>query len=162
MLDLITIISGIIILPIILVLPFSKDEKMNIHKIMSIIFVSSCMILTNTVHIVSLSVIEPLIGKGINLAEYVQVGKFPSVITAIDYLAWGLFMGLSFLFSSFGIEQKIETKKIRYNLLICGIFCIIGFLGSMTINENLWYIAPIGYGCGTLILCINMLIMDKK
>lgn len=37
------------------------------------------------------------------------------------------------------------------------IFCMIGFLGTVFINENIWYAAPIGYGFGTIAICIQMI-----
>lgn len=161
MLEIITMFSGFVMVTIIVSLPFSKNEKLKKNKIMSIILVAACMILTNIVHIVSISVVDPLIKSGVNIPEFMQIGKYPSVIMAIDYLGWGLFMGLSFIFSSIAVEQELKAKKIKYVLLISGILCIVGFLGSMIINENLWYIAPIGYGIGTFILCIQLIYFDK-
>ena len=35
--------------------------------------------------------------------------------------------------------------------------CLIGFVGALFINENIWYLAPMGYGFGLLILCIMRL-----
>lgn len=37
------------------------------------------------------------------------------------------------------------------------IFCMIGFFGTVFINENIWYVAPIGYGFGTIAICIQMI-----
>lgn len=29
------------------------------------------------------------------------------------------------------------------------------------INENLWYLAPMGYGVGTIVICIELLVIEK-
>lgn len=71
---------------------------------------------------------------------------------AIDYLAWGFFMGFAFLCIGIAIKNRDKTERIiKITLLICGILCLIGFFGTVFVNENIWYIAPMGYGLGTMI-----------
>lgn len=102
------------------------------------------------------------ISKGIDVPTYFQIGYWPSVEMAIDYLAWGFFMGLAFLCLGIAIKNKDKTKRsIKTTLLTCGILCLIGFFGSIFINENIWYAAPMGYGIGTIIICIQMLKNSK-
>lgn len=147
---------------LVLVFPFSKTEKIKSIKIMAIIFAAVCMVLTNVTHIVNLTVTEQLIKNGINIPDYLLIGKWPSVEMAIDFLAWGFFMGLAFLFSSFGIENELKFKKLKNILFACASLCIVGFIGAILINQNFWYIAPLGYGIGTVILCFELLSLDKQ
>lgn len=156
--EIITMLSGIYMVIIIISLPVDNDKKHNIYRFMAIIFVSACMVLTNLIHWINIIVIKPLIKNGINVPEYLQIGKWPSFIMAMDYLAWGLFMGLAFIFS--GIKLKLSTN-IKRILWINGCLCLIGFFGVI-INENLWYIAPLGYGIGTVIICIKLLMMKNE
>lgn len=76
----------------------------------------------------------------------------------IDYLGWGLFMGLAFIFSYFYVKSYTKIKQL---FLLSGILCLIGFFGVI-INENLWYIAPFGYGIGTAIICIKLLMIKYE
>ena len=161
-LELVTMVSGILMIFLVLANPFSQSEKMIIYKIICIICSASCMILTNVVHMVNLTVTEQLLKKGIDIPYYLLIGKWPSVVMAIDYLAWGLFMGMAFLFSSFGIEKEREFKNIKITLLVCGCLCFVGFFGAILINHNLWYIAPLGYGIGTMLICFELLILNKR
>lgn len=160
--ELVTMASGILMIMLVFVFPFSKTEKMKNNKNMAVIFAAACMVLTNAAHMVNLTVTEQLIKKGISVPDYFQIGKWPSVEMAIDFLAWGLFMGLAFLFSSFGIERELKFKKLQYTLIACGSLCIVGFIGAILINQNLWYIAPLGYGIGTVILCFELLTINKQ
>jgi len=76
---------------------------------------------------------------------------------AIDYLAWGFFMGLAFLCIGFGGKGEDKHRRIlKITLLISGLLCLIGFLGIVFINENIWYVAPMGYGFGSMAICIQM------
>jgi cyanate permease len=95
------------------------------------------------------------------MPDYFQIGKQYSFVTSIEYLGWGIFLGLAFLFSSFGIENKQELKSLKITLFVCSYLCIIGFFGWL-IYENLWYIASLGYGIGTLIICVELLLYEKR
>lgn len=159
--ELVTMVSGMLMVMLVLIFPFSKAEEMKNIKIVAIICASACMILTNATHMVNLTVTQQLIKDGITIPDYLQIGKWPSVEMAIDYLAWGLSMGCAFLFSAYGIEKELRFKKLKNTLIICGSLCIIGFFGAILINQNLWYIAPLGYGVGTIILCFELLILHK-
>ena len=159
--DILTMFSGIYFVFLIIVLPFSKDENIQIKKIMAIIFVTAHMILTNIAHTINLVSVQN-IKNGIKVPDYLYIGKPMSYVTAIEYLGWGIFLGLAFLFSSLGIANKRELKLLKTTLFICSCLCIIGFFGWVVINENLWYIASMGYGVGTLIICIILLRHDKK
>ncbi len=157
--EIITMIAGFLMVSIIMVLPFYQKAG---TKQLSVIFASVCMILTNVAHFVNLVVITPLLKKGIDIPEYLQIGVWPSVEMAVDYLGWGLFMGLAFICSWLAIAKNNVTKKIRIMLLLSGILCFIGFFGTILINENMWYIAPMGYGVGNLFICIELLMIDRK
>lgn len=77
---------------------------------------------------------------------------------AIDYLAWGFFVGLAFLCIGFATNSKDKQKLIiKVTVLVCGMLCLSGFFGAIFINENLWYVAPMGYGLGSMIICIQMM-----
>jgi len=130
----------------------------SIYKKAMLAFMACTCSLTGISHIVNITVTRALIRDGIDVPTYYRIGYWPSVEMAIDYLAWGFFTGLAFL--CIGISFKnIDKKKrnIKIELLICGILCLIGFFGVIFINENIWYVAPAGYGIGTMLVCIQML-----
>lgn len=159
--EIVTMVSGVFMLLLILILPSSLTELTKTYRIISVAFVTGSMILTNIAHFVNLAVTEQLLRSGMDVPDYFQIGKWPSIEMAIDYLAWGMFMGLAFLASFMYIPKEKSYKNLKYTLLICGTLCILGFLGVM-INENLWYLAPLGYGVGTLVICIELLMIQKK
>lgn len=67
-------------------------------------------------------------------------------------------MGFAFLCIGIAIKNRDKTERIiKTTLLICGILFLIGFFGTVFVNENIWYIAPMGYGLGTMIICIQMM-----
>jgi len=153
--SIITMLSGLYMTMLVVAFPVEKEHK-QFYRIMAILCVSVCMIFTNATHFINIAIIMPLIASGIPISDYFQIGKYPSVLMAIDYLGWGLFMGLSFIHSSRFISSATKLKRF---LLLCGCLCLIGFIGHI-FNENLWYIAPFGYGVGTAIICIRLLLQE--
>ena len=159
--EVLTIISGIYFILFIMVIPFSHNEKNKKYKLLAIIYVSTLMIFTTIAHAISLNSIYN-IKNGIEIPDYLYIGKHSSYITPIEYLGWGIFLGLSFLCSFFGIENEQKLKHLKITLLVCSCLCFSGFFGWLIINENLWYIGSMGYGIGTIVMCIELLIYQKK
>jgi hypothetical protein len=148
----ITMLSGLFMALLVASFPIN-DKAVQLYRTMAIICVSACMILTNAVHITNIAVIMPLVDRGTPVAEVFQIGQYPSVLMGVDYLGWGLFMGLAFILSGCFIDTMTNLKKF---LMLCGCLCLSGFIGVF-FNENFWYIAPLGYGAGTAIICVKLL-----
>lgn len=161
--EIVTILSTPIFLVIFIVIPIGNSTEKRIGKDLSLIFMSCCMILTSVAHFVNLTVTNPLIKSGVVVPTYLQIGQWPSVEMAVDYLAWGFFMGMAFLSSSLAVsKENRRLKTLKNTLSISGLLCLAGILGVVLINENCWYIAPIGYGIGTLIVCIELIMLERK
>ena len=127
------------------------------YKKAMLVFMSCTCALTGAAHIVNITVTRKLINEGVNVPVYFQIGFWPSVEMAIDYLAWGFFMGLAFLCVGLPAKSNDKSKRrMKSIVLFCGILCLVGFFGTVFINENIWYVAPVGYGIGTMIICIRL------
>lgn len=116
--------------------------------------------LTTVAHVVNITVTRKLISEGINVPNYFRIGYWPSVEMAIDYVAWGLFVGLAFLCVGISIKNA-KNKFIKIHTIISGILCFIGFFGALFINENIWYLAPIGYGIIPIYTCIKLIKLEN-
>lgn len=113
--------------------------------------------LTGVAHFVNMTVTRPLIQKGVDVPAYFQIGCWPSVEMAIDFLAWGVFAGFAFLSVSLGIARVNQlTTTIKKWLFVCGVLCLTGFTGTVFVNDLIWYVAPMGYGAGIVMICFRM------
>ena len=122
-----------------------------------IAFMSCTCALTGVAHFVNMTVTRPLIQKGVDVPTYFQIGCWPSVEMAIDYLAWGFFAGFAFLSVSLGIARVNQlTTTIKKWLFVCGVLCLTGFTGTVFVNDLIWYVAPMGYGAGIVMICFRM------
>jgi hypothetical protein len=157
--EMLTIVSGPILLFAMLHLSHELNQSV-ILRYAVLGFMTCVCLLTAVAHIVNISVTRRLIAEGVDVPTYFQIGQWPSVEMAVDYLAWGFFMGLAF-FCLGGSIVKRERKKnrIRIASVICGSMCLVGFFGALFINDNLWYIAPMAYGPGIIVICVLALLV---
>lgn len=152
--------------PVILFVLIELANIMNIapnYRNAMLAFMSCTCSLTGLAHIVNITVTRKLIAGGINVPNYFRIGYWPSIEMAVDYLAWGFFMGLAFL--SVGVAINHDNKqnsRMKILVLVCGILCLTGFMGTIFINENLWYLAPLGYGFGVILICIRMMKIKEE
>ncbi len=77
-----------------------------------------------------------------------------------DPLAWGFFMGLAFIFTSASLSSKL--RSVKYTLMICGCLCLVGLFGPILNVVPLWFVAVAGYGLGTPVICIQLLLYYKR
>ncbi|MFA9376004.1 MAG: hypothetical protein ACERKZ_04535 [Lachnotalea sp.] len=160
--ELFTIIGAPVILFVLIELANLMKIPTNYTNAM-LVFMSCTCSLTALAHIINISVTRKLLADDVNVPNYLRIGYWPSVEMATDYLAWGFFMGLAFLSVGFAInrtnKQNSMTKLI---VLISGTLCLSGFWGTIFVNENLWYLAPLGYGFGTIFICIKMIGIENE
>ncbi len=155
--ELMTVISGPVVLLVLLEISTMLTTP-DIYRRAMLAFLSCTCALTGAAHIVNIAVTGRLMKEGVAVPLYFQIGQWPSVEMAVDYLAWGFFMGLAFICLSIPLTHADKAaRSLKVLSLINGILCIAGFAGALFINENLWYLAPMGYGPGLVILCMMTL-----
>lgn len=151
--ELMTVIGAIVYLFLIVKLSDIITNN-NFYKRLISVFMGCGVAFTSVAHIVNITVTRRLISDGINIPDYFRIGCWPSVEMIVDYLGWGLFVGLSFLLLGISISDK-KYNSIKITSITSGILCLIGFTFALFINENMWYIATIGYGIIPIYLCVK-------
>lgn len=152
--ELMTVISGPIVLLVLLELSHRLSAP-DLNRRAMLVFMACTCALTGAAHIVNIAVTRRLMSEGVEVPLYFQIGQWPSVEMAVDYLAWGFFMGLAFICLGLPIASTDKSaRSLKVISLVNGIICLLGFVGALFINENIWYLAPMGYGFGLLVLCI--------
>lgn len=149
--EIMTIVGAIIIL-IVLTEIADKNNMKSRYRTFMLIACSGTVMITSVAHFTSIGVVRKLVAQGKSIPDYLRIGYFPSVEMTLDYIAWGFFMGFTFLNLFLGVRDK----QLRMISITCSVLCFMGFVGSFFL-EYLWYPAPLGYGFGFLILCIFVL-----
>ena len=82
--------------------------------------------------------------------------EWPSMMFAIELVAWHLFFGLSMFFAAFAFKGKGWEKAVRLALIATGLLCIFGLIGPIAGNLTWRLIGMFGYGVGFPIVCVMM------
>ena len=130
----------------------------NQVKIVTIMFIG-LLVFTSIAHISSVFVTRQLLRSGHVVPDYYLIGKYPSIEMFVDYIGWGLFTGLGFIFISKYIK---DNKLLKILFLVLSVMILIGFVGGFTPIQELWYIASFGYGVGPIIISIILLIKKSN
>jgi hypothetical protein len=85
--------------------------------------------LTTTVHVVELSVARHID----TFPGYARIFDFqwPSLLYAVDIVAWDVFFGLALLFAVPAFRRRSDTAA-RLGLIASGSLCLLGLIGPLT------------------------------
>ena len=71
--------------------------------------------------------------------------QWPSVVYALDILAWDVFFGLSVLFAAAAIRGSGLASWIRWLLIASGVLALLGLTGLITDDMQIRNIGILGY-----------------
>jgi hypothetical protein len=112
--------------------------------------------ITCSIHFVQLAVIRRIDSAAlVSLSPIIPwPWRWPSVVFALDLLAWDLFFGLSMLLAApvFG-GDKLETA-VRRTMRLSGVLCVTGLLGPALGDLRLQYLGILGYAGVFPIVCL--------
>jgi hypothetical protein len=124
-------------------------------SLIALIFMSIMACITCIVHFLVLSVsrqIESL--SGLQWFSYIFSFKWPSVIYALDILAWDLFFSLSMFFAAPIFNGDRLKVSVRLLMIISGLLSFAGLFGPISGNMQIRYIGIAGYGVVFLFVCL--------
>jgi hypothetical protein len=117
----------------------------KVFSLTSLIFILVATGITSSVHFLSLSISKSEEAAQFSNFTFFFSFKWPSVVYALDILAWDLFFGLSMLFMAPVFKKGKFEKNLKSLLIICGILSIIGLIGIPLKNMQIRNIGIIGY-----------------
>jgi hypothetical protein len=88
--------------------------------------------------------------------------EWPSLLYAIELVAWHLFLGLSLLFAASAFRGRGAQAAARIGLRVNGSLCIIGLVGPALGNLNWRMIGVFGYGVVFPIVCVVIGLVFKR
>jgi hypothetical protein len=108
--------------------------------------------LTSGVHFVWLTVLRqtPLD----SIPPILRPDPWPSAVIALDMLAWGPVLGLSFLLAAPVFVGGKLQKAIRVTLTVGGTLSVAGVLGPATGDLRLWFFAMANYAVALPVICV--------
>lgn len=101
--------------------------------------------ITSCVHFTILSVSNTTDVDQLQNFQFFFSFKWPSVVYALDILAWDWFFGLSMLFMAPVFKKNKFEKNLKKLLIVTGVLSIIGLIGVPLQNMQIRNIGIIGY-----------------
>jgi len=159
LMEILTMASALFFLLFLQTVLVDAHKERSILKHGALIAISGCIMLTIITHFVNLTITRPIMAQGVDVPLYFQIGQWPSVEMALDYLSWGLFLGIALICTALTIPKN---NIMKITLLSCGFLCLVGFIGPIIGIVDMWYIAVMGYTVGAVVLCIIQIINNKE
>jgi hypothetical protein len=134
-------------------------EKRKSIALLGIAFMSMCAVVTCGVHFVVLTLSrEPMISAAV-WATPVFSFKWPSVVYALDILAWDFFFPLAALCAAPAVLGAGLAATVRVLMATSAILALIGLVGVPLANMNVRNIGIIGYAVIFPIAAVLMAIL---
>jgi hypothetical protein len=113
--------------------------------LLSGVFMSMCAVVTCSVHFAVLTLSRQAAFAGTDWATLVLSFKWPSVVYALDILAWDVFFPLAALFGALVVQGSGLARLARALLFGSAALAFIGLAGVPLSNMNVRNIGIIGY-----------------
>ncbi len=120
-------------------------QRAKVFGLLSLVFMSLMAVITCSVHFVILTVSRDTAVASLESAPLFLAFRWPSVVYALDILAWDVFFGLSTLFAACALDGGRLTSWIRGLLILSGVLAFAGMSGVVSGNMQLRNIGIIGY-----------------
>ena len=101
--------------------------------------------ITSAVHFVELTAMRQLGSASL---------VWPSPAYALELLAWDVFLGLSLVFASFTLRERVPENGARRGLFLCGLLCLFGAAGPIAGDMRIQFVGIFAYGGLLPVVCL--------
>ncbi len=108
-------------------------------------FVSATAVITMSVHFILLTVGR---ASAMSSSPWWQVAfsfEWPSVVYALDILAWDVYFPLGMAFAAFAVDGTPTAPRLKFWMLVSGAIAFVGLAGVVTSDMMIRDIGILGY-----------------
>lgn len=142
---LIVLIAPLMVLTMIAVYGYAAPED-KAYGLTALIFMILMAGTTSAVHFAILTVSRAMEATGSPVVPFLFAFKWPSVVYALDILAWDWFFALAMLFAAPVFRAGRLEKAVRVVMIVSGGLSLAGLIGVPMGNVQVRNIGIIGYG----------------
>jgi hypothetical protein len=111
--------------------------------------------LTVTVHFVELAVARRIdMAANPGFPRLFDFFEWPSLLYAVELVAWHLFLGLSLLIAALAFRRRGREAMVRVGLMAAGLLSLGGLIGPIVGDVNWRLIGVLGYGVVFPFVCL--------
>ncbi len=124
-------------------------------SLVALVFMSIMACITCSVHFLILTVSRQIQSlTGLPWVPLFFSFKWPSVVYALDILAWDFFFSLSVLFAAPVFKGDRKKTVVRIFMIACGVLSFAGLMGPVTGNMQIRNIGIVGYAVVFPVTCL--------
>lgn len=142
---LIVIMAPLMVVAMVAVHAYAPSE-VKAYSFAALIFMIILAGITSSVHFVILTVSRQIEATGLPWVPLLLSFKWPSVVYALDILAWDWFFALSLLFAAPVFRGGRLEVTVRILMIVSGSLSLAGLIGVLLADMQVRNIGIIGYG----------------
>lgn len=142
---LILLIAPLMVISLTAVHAYARSDD-KIYSLIALIFMILTAGITSSVHFLILTVSPHVDVSANSWGASMFIFEWPSVVYALDILAWDWFFALSMLFAAPVFRGGGLVKVVRSLFVISGILSLAGLIGVLLSDMQIRNIGIIGYG----------------
>ena len=141
----------------------AASQEYKVFSLASLALIIIFATLTSINRYVSLTVVRQsyLLGKTGGLEWFLPYG-WPSIMAAIEVLAWGFFMGLGCLCLAPVFSAARQERAIFWTLIDTGVLCLLATLGQVINSPALNLVGILAWGPGLTLLLVLFALRFRK
>ncbi len=141
---LIIIIVLLLVLIMVTVHAYASSET-KVYSLTALAFMILLAGITSSVHFVILTIRGQFEATAMTGHHLFLSFTWPSMVYALDILAWDVFFALSMIFAAFVFTRGGLEKAVRSLMITSGVLSLLGLIGAPLANMTIRNIGIVGY-----------------
>jgi hypothetical protein len=138
------------------------DRSVKAYSLMALALMIVCAVITSSVHFVMLTVGRQVEFTSVSWMPLFLSWKWPSVIYALDILAWDWFWGLSLLCAALVFKGGRLQTAVRIAMAVSGVLSLAGLIFLPFGDMQFRMIGIFGYaGLGPVVFLLVALVLGR-
>jgi hypothetical protein len=151
----VTLVSVPVLVWLWVIIHESTEPEKHLYSLGSLVFMVIFGTLTSINRYVSLTVIPQALAQGKTEGlSWFQPHSWPSIMAAMEVLAWGFYLGLAFFCLAPAFSRGKIERRIFWTLVVSGVFCFAAALGQVLNSPLLNILGIVAWGPGLITLLI--------
>ncbi len=163
LISIISLLSGIVILILFAVIHACTPDDRKLLSLIALAFATLFAGVTSINRFTHLAIVRPglYMGKSSGIDWFTPYGAY-SIMTGMENLAWGFFLGLAFIFLTPVFNGGRFERLLSWTLAGNGILCLVSVLALPLGITWLTYVGALAWGPGFIFLCILLIISFNR
>ncbi len=145
------LIAPLLVLSMVAVHAYASPD-VKAYSFSALVFMIILAAITSCVHFVILTVGHQIEATGLPWVPLFLSFRWPSVVYALDILAWDWFFALSMLFAAPVFKGRGLEGAVRILMIISGVLSLVGLIGVPLADMQIRNIGIIGYAIVAIVV----------